>query len=108
VEQLLIGRDSPIRSVHFVDVRQSMRNGGGPACLRLRVVLSDAELAGMHQGVLFTEALHQQLRDWIERRYRDHLTPADLKDPKLLEESRAALDELTRITGLGAIYEFQR
>jgi succinylarginine dihydrolase len=106
IEQLVAARD-PIRSVHFIDVRQSMRNGGGPACLRLRVTLNETELAATHQGVIFTDSLYEKLRDWIERRYRDELAPADLADPKLLEESHAALDELTQILGLGSIYEFQ-
>ena len=107
VEQLVAAAD-PIRSVHFIDVRQSMRNGGGPACLRLRVVLTETELAATHRSVIFNNELHEQLRDWIDRRYRDSLAPADLADPKLLEESRSALDELTRILELGSIYEFQR
>jgi succinylarginine dihydrolase len=94
--------------IHFVDVRQSMRNGGGPACLRLRIVLTDAELAATHAGVLFTDTLHALLRNWIERHYRDELRPADLTDPNLLEESRRALDELSQVLGLGAIYDFQR
>ena len=92
---------------YFVDVRQSMRNGGGPACLRLRVVLTERELAATHQGVLFTNKLHDQLAAWINRNYRDHLTTDDLADPKLLDESRRALDELTQILCLGSIYEFQ-
>ena len=41
----LIQQDTPIKNLEFVDVRQSMRNGGGPACLRLRVVLNEQELA---------------------------------------------------------------
>jgi succinylarginine dihydrolase len=94
--------------VHYVDVRQSMRNGGGPACLRLRVVLTEAELAAMHPGVIFDDALHATLRTWVEKHYRDELTPADLADPKLLDESRAALDELSRILRLGSLYEFQQ
>ena len=94
--------------VYFVDVRQSMRNGGGPACLRLRVVLSEAELAATHPGVMFTDALHGTLQRWVERHYRDELAAADLADPKLLAESRAALDELSGILGLGNVYEFQR
>ena len=32
----------------------------------------------------------------------------DLADPKLLEESRAALDELTKLLQIGSVYEFQR
>jgi succinylarginine dihydrolase len=95
--------------VHFVDVRQSMRNGGGPACLRLRVVLTEAELAATHQGVIFTDALHASLGQWIEKHYRDELAADDLPDPRLLAESRASLDELTGILRLGGgIYEFQR
>ncbi|MEO6435983.1 MAG: N-succinylarginine dihydrolase, partial [Tepidisphaeraceae bacterium] len=61
-----------------------------------------------HQGVIFTDTLHDQLKAWIERNYRDELRPADLADPKLLDESRRALDELSHILGLGPIYEFQR
>jgi len=94
--------------VHFVDVRQSMRNGGGPACLRLRVVLTEAELAASHQGVMFNDALHASLRAWVEKHYRDELTAADLADPRLIEEGRAALDELSGILRLGSVYEFQR
>jgi len=94
--------------VHSVDVRQSMRNGGGPACLRLRVVLNEAELAAAHQGVMFSDVLHASLRAWVEKHYRNELSAADLADPKLLEEGRAALDELSAILQLGNVYEFQR
>ena len=104
----LVAADNPIEAVHFVDTRQSMRNGGGPACLRLRVVLTDAELAAAHQGVMFDQRLDEQLTVWVERHYRDELRPADLADVTLLEESRAALDELTGILGLGAMYSFQK
>jgi succinylarginine dihydrolase len=54
------------------------------------------------------DALFTQLDAWIDRHYRDRLAPADLADPTLLAESRAALDELTTILGLGAVYDFQR
>ena len=94
-------------ATHFVDVRQSMRNGGGPACLRLRVALNDAEFAIAHGGVMWSDSLHARLVGWVERHYRDHLAADDLRDPRLLDESRDALDELTRILRLGSIYEFQ-
>lgn len=92
----------------FVDVRQSMRNGGGPACLRLRVVLTERELAAVHPGVRLTDALHDRLVTWVETHYRDRLTPADLADPALLAESRTALDTLTQILDLPTLYPFQR
>ena len=100
--------ENPIGSVHYVDVRQSMQNGGGPACLRLRVVLTQEELARVHQKVLLTEALYRALNTWVDRFYRDRLEPGDLADPALLEENRAALDALTEILGLGSIYGFQQ
>jgi succinylarginine dihydrolase len=93
--------------VHYVDVRQSMQNGGGPACLRLRVVLTDEQLARVHPGVIFDERLDRELVQWVESHYRDRLEVNDLRDPKLLDDSRAALDRLTQILGLGSIYEFQ-
>ena len=104
-ESVLGGR---VRSVAYVNVRQSMSNGGGPACLRLRVVLTERELAAVHPGVWFEDALYAALTDWVKRHYRDRLAPDDLADPALLEESRRALDELSRLLGLGSIYPFQR
>lgn len=96
-----------VQHVQVLDVRESMRNGGGPACLRLRVPLAD-ELEGTHPGIWLTDALHAALEAWVKRHYRDRLEPADLADPLLLEESRAALDALTGLLGLGSIYDFQR
>ncbi|MEG2901701.1 MAG: N-succinylarginine dihydrolase, partial [Massilia sp.] len=77
---LLAGR-GPIDELIEFDLRQSMRNGGGPACLRLRVALTDAEAAAMHQGVIMTEALYAQLVAWVERHYRDRIETQDLMDP---------------------------
>lgn len=104
----VVADDNPVNSVHYVDVHQSMQNGGGPACLRLRVVLTESQIAVAHKGVFFTEALHHQLAAWVEQHYRDRLSPDDLADPHLLEECRAALDELSRILGLGPVYAFQQ
>jgi succinylarginine dihydrolase len=107
--QALASSNGPIGRVEYVDVRQSMRNGGGPACLRLRVVLTDAELAATNAAQRFDATLHQRLNAWAERRYRDRLAPADLADPDLIVESREALDELTTILDLGGdFYPFQR
>ncbi|WP_417530202.1 N-succinylarginine dihydrolase [Marinobacter lipolyticus] len=103
----LVKGDGPITSVEVFDVKQSMRNGGGPACLRLRVALSDDELKAMHHGVLLNDALYERLTTWVEAHYREELSTEDLADPMLLDEVRKALDELTGILGLGSIYDFQ-
>jgi succinylarginine dihydrolase len=105
----LTGGNGPIGEVIFVDVRQSMRNGGGPACLRLRVVLTEAERAAANQKMLLDENLYQELGDWVRKHYREELAPDDLGDPALMHESFTALDELTGILGLGSdFYPFQR
>ncbi|HEY0843724.1 MAG TPA: N-succinylarginine dihydrolase, partial [Noviherbaspirillum sp.] len=103
----LIASNGTIDELISFDLRQSMRNGGGPACLRLRVALTDAEAAAMHQGVVMTEALYARLVAWVEKHYRDRLAPADLADPSLAIEIHAALDELTGVLGLPGLYGFQ-
>lgn len=88
------------------DLRQSMRNGGGPACLRLRVALTEAEAAAMHQGVIMTETLYAALVAWVEKYYRDRLAPEDLADPMLAIEVQSALEALSAILGLPDLYQF--
>ncbi|MGC8605571.1 MAG: N-succinylarginine dihydrolase, partial [Desulfomonilaceae bacterium] len=64
VLDFIVSQDNPIRSVLFVDVGESMKNGGGPACLRLRVVLTNEELFSVNQGSFFSEELYQELIEW--------------------------------------------
>ncbi|HTH73447.1 MAG TPA: N-succinylarginine dihydrolase [Trinickia sp.] len=104
----LVSGSGPIDDLLVFDLRESMKNGGGPACLRLRVVLNEAEREAVNPGVWIDDALFARLDAWIAKHYRDRLSPADLADPTLLVESRTALDELTQILGLGSLYEFQR
>ena len=101
--------NGPIGRVDFVDVRQSMQNGGGPACLRLRVTLTADEWAQVNPGQRFTPELHAALNRWVRTHYRETLDPADVADPKLMTESFTALDALTKIMQLGDdFYPFQR
>lgn len=108
VERLISNNNNPIRGVHYIDLRQSMQNGGGPACLRLRVVLNDMQISKLGASILLNEHLHSTLVAWVEKHYRDRLSIEDLADPSLLKESRTALDELSGILKLGSIYEFQK
>lgn len=94
--------------VMVFDLRQSMRNGGGPACLRLRVALEPDEIAAVRPTCWIDSARHASLVAWVTKHYRERLEPKDLADPALLEESRRALDELTQLLELGSIYPFQR
>ncbi|MEN0020447.1 MAG: N-succinylarginine dihydrolase [Planctomycetota bacterium] len=105
--ELVGSADTPIREVMWVDVRESMRNGGGPACLRLRVAMTEAELAAISQGVLLTDALYTALCAWIDQHYREELAPPDLADPALLAESRAALADLEQLLGISGLADVQ-
>lgn len=106
--QKLEAGNTAIGEVCYFDLRQSMNNGGGPACLRLRVVMSEAQQSALHANVLLNEGLYKQLRQWVEKHYRDELAPSDLADPSLLVECRTALDELSQLLRLGSVYDFQR
>jgi len=103
----LLASNGPIAEVKVFDLKQSMQNGGGPACLRLRVALSDAEITAVNPKVMMSDVLFGQLNGWVDKHYRDRLSPDDLADPQLLVECRSALDELTVILGLGSVYPFQ-
>jgi succinylarginine dihydrolase len=108
IERILADDRNPIAAADVFDLRQSMHNGGGPACLRLRVVLNPAERAAVNPRCWVDGARADRLAQWIDRHYRDRLRPDDLADPQLLEESRMALDALTQLLGLGSVYDFQR
>jgi succinylarginine dihydrolase len=103
-----VAEDNPVTEVHYLDVRQSMNNGGGPACLRQRIQLTDEEREAVGARVFFDEALHAELVAWIKKHYRDRLEPRDLADPALARESMTALDALAGILELGSVYDFQQ
>jgi succinylarginine dihydrolase len=110
LERIVADVDNPVRRVEYVNLRQSMRNGGGPACLRLRAVLTEAQFEAVQRTsrVVLGQPLYDLLKAWIERHYRERILPGDVADPSLLRESRTALDELTGILSLGPIYDFQK
>lgn len=105
--QGLVASGGPIKDLQVHDLRESMRNGGGPACLRLRVVLTEPEVHALNSRCLLTPTRYAELVAWVEKHYRDRLAESDLADPALLIESCTALDELTRMLGLGSVYPFQ-
>ncbi len=103
-----LAQNNPVNRAIYMDVRESMRNGGGPACLRLRVVLSDEERAATNPNFLLDDARISALEDWVRKHYRDRLSPDDLRDPNFMDEALGALDALTQLLKMGAFYDFQR
>jgi succinylarginine dihydrolase len=97
----------PIAVAQGIELSESLGNGGGPACLRLRAVLTDLQLRSVHSGCILSDDLYHRLVTWIETHYREALSQADLADPLLLVESQTALDQLTSTLSLPSVYSFQ-
>lgn len=90
----LLNEDNPIVHAEYIDLRQSMRNGGGPACLRLRVVLTERELKAMNPRFLMDETMLGLLETWVSTHYRDRLTASDFLDREFRDSCDKALSEL--------------
>lgn len=75
LEKIAAEENTPVTQLHNVDLHQSMRNGGGPACLRLRVPMSGAQLAAMreHSHTLINETMLKNIEDIVDRYYPDTL-----------------------------------
>jgi succinylarginine dihydrolase len=89
--ETMVAGNGPIRRLFPVDVRQSMANGGGPACLRLRVV---AEPPAIDLRFLADEAKLDRIAAAVEAHWPDRIAPEDLLDPAMwrrMEDGRAAL-----------------
>ena len=90
LQQLAEG-NGPIRKLEVVDVRQSMANGGGPACLRLRVV---ADPSTIDPRFVADEAKLDRIARVVEKAWPEEIAPADLEEPALwtqIEQARAGL-----------------
>jgi len=102
--ETVVASDAPIKEVRYFNLRESMKNGGGPACLRLRVVLSQAQLDSIRPRVILNDSLYDDLVAWVKNHYRDRLSFEDLRDPNLLEELKAAAAALEPILELPGLY----
>jgi succinylarginine dihydrolase len=91
----------------YIDLTESMHNGGGPACLRLRCVLTRKEKMHVNPFIFFTDELYQSLTSWIDTFYRDTLSMADLAEPTLYQESIKAFACLTDLLHLGDFYQLE-
>jgi succinylarginine dihydrolase len=86
-----LASNGAIRRVEYVDVRQSMANGGGPACLRLRVACDPGEV---DPRFLVDEAKLDRLAEVVAREWPEEIAVADLQSKTLLkdvEQARASL-----------------
>ena len=99
--QAMLAGNGPIRQVIPVDVRQSMANGGGPACLRLRVVCDPATV---DPRFLLDDAKADLIEAVIAAHWPQQIDPADLGSEALANSviaARLALLEALDLTKLG-------
>ncbi|RNJ63496.1 MAG: N-succinylarginine dihydrolase [Porphyrobacter sp. IPPAS B-1204] len=100
VETMLAG-NGPIRDVIPVDVRQSMANGGGPACLRLRVVCDPATV---DPRFLLDGAKADLLEKVIAAHWPEQIDPSDIGSDALADSvisARLALLNALDLAQLG-------
>ncbi len=95
----LVGGNGPIKQVEVIDVRESMRNGGGPACLRLRVAVDDVAFAAIDPRFLLDEARCDLIERIVETHWPERVGNADLGSPALWAQCRLARRSL--LEGLG-------
>ena len=93
----LMASNGPIREVIPVDVRQSMANGGGPACLRLRVV---CDPASVDPRFMLDDAKADQLENVIAKTWPEQIDPSDLGSPELTKSVVGARYALLDALGL--------
>jgi succinylarginine dihydrolase len=99
IERHLAG-NGPIRRVEVVDVRQSMANGGGPACLRLRVV---ADPATVDPRFMVDEARLERIAEIVRRHWPEQIHHTELQQPALIRDIEAARAALLEALDLGQL-----
>ncbi len=100
IQNDLIPGENPVSGVIFMDLRQSMHNGGGPACLRLRVVMTEEQRAQVPPQFWMNPENHALLVSWVDQYYPRSLRASDLADLKIHEQANQAFDALEGLLGI--------
>ena len=98
--EAMVAGNGPIRRLVPVNVRQSMANGGGPACLRLRVV---ADPATVDPRFIATPERLDRIEPVIAKHWPEQIAPDDLADPALADTIRSARLALLTALDLGEL-----
>lgn len=96
----MLASNGPIRKVIPVDVRQSMANGGGPACLRLRVV---ADPRTVDQRFMLDEAKTERIEAVIAEMWPESIDPQDIGTDALAKRVIEAREALLSVLSLDSL-----
>jgi len=80
-----------IEKIHFVALQESMANGGGPACLRLRIQLYQRQRDALPADLFLDAEQYDRVHQWIVKWYPESLALADLTDVTLVEHLQQAV-----------------
>jgi succinylarginine dihydrolase len=95
-----LASNGAIRRVEYVDVRQSMANGGGPACLRLRVACDPEDV---DPRFLVDDAKLDRLATVIDQAWPEEIAIGELQSPSLIATIRSARAALLEALDLGEL-----
>lgn len=96
----ILASNNPIDEVYYFDVSESMSNGGGPACLRLRFALTNQEFNSILPTVIFNQERYDNLRNLIEKYYPQEFNLSYLTKPDFLNLCDFIHKEIFKILGL--------
>jgi succinylarginine dihydrolase len=100
IDRWLADPQIPIQRVQFVELRESMAGGGGPACLRLRIPLQSEQLDQLPPRCRLDRGLFDDLSAIIERLYPEELQIEQLAEWDLVVQSIRAVEAINRRVGL--------
>jgi succinylarginine dihydrolase len=95
VIDFIFEKNPKIKNIHYLDLKQSMANGGGSACLRVRVPIINKD--AVNQSYLFNDERFKKLEHFIKNNYRDRLTFDDLQDIDFATETLAIHQNLNTL-----------
>ncbi|HYD15293.1 MAG TPA: N-succinylarginine dihydrolase [Hyphomicrobium sp.] len=101
----LLQSNGPIRQVKYVDLNQSMKNGGGPACLRLRILVSEEAMAAVDPRFILTRDKLASLKRVVEETYPATLSSSDLANPQFYRDCDAALGSVLDVLGARNLFD---
>jgi succinylarginine dihydrolase len=85
-EKIVASEANNIKAVYYLDVRESMKNGGGPACLRLRIIMKQAQFEAIPASFKFNETNYDKISEFVTKHYPDEISPEMLINCKFIQE----------------------
>jgi succinylarginine dihydrolase len=97
IQRWIDDASNPIQRVSYLPLGQSMKNGGGPACLRLRVMLNQMQIQSLGDGFKLTENRLFQLRGAVNQWYSSSIDMSDLARIEFADHAGMAALKLSQL-----------